>query len=180
MSRQPLLLNGETCFITFTTTAWIDVFTRPIYRHIMLDSIKHCQEKKGLLLYAWVLMSNHIHMIAGADKGNALNNIIRDMKKFTSQEIRNTIINEPESRKHWMLNLMRLRGKTHPKKIEYKFWKDNYDCIELFTSDFFEQKLNYIHDNPVRAEIVEEPHHYLYSSARNYAGMPVLLDVIIA
>ena len=179
MSRQPLLLNGEVCFITFTTTAWIDIFTRPVYKHIMVESLRYCQQKKGLLLYAWCLMSNHIHMIAGADEGIALNAIIRDMKKFTSKEISKTMEFAQESRKEWIFNLMKFRGKCHPKNIDVKFWKDGYDCFELYSNEAIDQKLNYIHNNPVRAEIVEEPHHYLYSSAKNYAGEKGLLDVIL-
>ncbi len=179
MSRQPLLLNGEVCFITFTTTAWIDVFTKPVYKDIMVESLRFCQSKKGLLLYAWCLMSNHIHMIAGADEGIARNDIVRDMKKFTSQEISKAIKYSHESRKEWMLNLMHFRGQCHPKKIENKVWKDNFDCFELYTNEMIDQKMNYIHDNPVRAQIVDEAHHYIYSSARNYSGMIGLLDVIL-
>jgi len=179
MSRQPLLINNETCFITFTTTAWIDVFTRPLYKDIIVDSIEYCQLKKGLLLYAWCLMSNHIHMIAAAEEGKALNDIVRDMKKFTSKEISAAMNYSNESRKEWMLSIMHFRGQQHPKNIDVKVWKDGYDCFELYTNHLIDQKLNYIHENPVRAQIVAEPHEYLYSSARNYAGMKGLLDVII-
>ncbi len=179
MSRQSLLTNNETCFITFTTTAWIDIFTRPVYKDIMVDSIRYCQQNKGLILYAWCLMSNHIHMIAAADDGTAINDIIRDMKKFTSKKLSSTIRLGIESRKTWMLNILHFRGKLHPKNIEYKVWKDGYDCYELYSNHMLDQKLNYIHQNPVRAKIVEEDYHYLYSSARNYAGMQGLLDVIL-
>ena len=176
---MPDLSNGGTFFVTFTVTGWVDVFTRPVYKHIMLDSIRYCQENKGLLLYSWCLMTNHIHMIASSEGNLSLDGIIRDLKKFTSKKLSKTIQNVPESRAEWILNMFRFRGSCHPKNIELKFWQDGYDCFELITASVFEQKLNYIHDNPVRAEIVEEPHHYLYSSARNYAGMPGLLNVII-
>jgi len=167
-------------FVTFTVTAWVDVFSRPVYKHTLIDSIKYCQENKGLLLYCWCLMSNHIHMIIGSDGVYSVDQIIRDMKKFTSKIISKQITDQKESRSEWMSNLFRFRGRCHPKEIGSKFWQDGYDCFELFTDHVFEQKLNYIHDNPVRTEIVEEPHHYLYSSARNYAAMPGVLEVVIA
>lgn len=179
MSRQPLLSNSELCFITFTTTAWIDIFTRPMYKDIMVESIKYCQDNKGLLLYAWCLMSNHIHMIAQAEEGIVINDIIRDMKKFTSRSITGEIKCGIESRRDWLLNILHFRGQSHPKKIDYKLWQDSFDCYELYSNSAIDQKLNYIHQNPVRAQIVEEDFHYLYSSARNYAGMKGLLDVII-
>ena len=179
MSRQPKLFDGQVCFITFTVTGWVDVFTRPAYKHIMIDSIRYCQKHKGLLLYAWCLMSNHIHLIAGAPHDIALNDIVRDLKKHTSKKIVEAIGKSNESRKEWMLNMFRYVGKCHPKNIQYKFWKDGYDCLELFSPEVYEQKLNYIHNNPVTAEIVDEPHEYLYSSAKNYADLPGLLDVIV-
>ena len=179
MSRQPLLLNGETCFITTTVTAWTDVFTNPIYKHIIVDAIRYYQEHRGLLLYSWCLMTNHIHLIAGVNPGIAINDIMRDFKKFTSRTISNEIRIGKDSRKKWILNMFRFVGRCHSKDITYKFWKDDYDCFELYTPKVFDQKMNYIHNNPVKAEIVEEPHHYLYSSARNYAGLPGLLDVIL-
>jgi hypothetical protein len=118
-------------------------------------------------------------MIASSKEGIALNDIIRDLKKFTSKKIASEIISGNESRKEWMLNIFHFRGNCHPKNINYKFWKDNFDCYELFTPKMFDQKMDYIHNNPVRAELVELPHEYLFSSARNYAGMPGLLDVIV-
>jgi putative transposase len=178
--QMPTLPPGDPYFITTTITAWIDIFTRPVYRHIMLDSIKHCQDKKGLQLYAWCLMSNHIHMIASAGGIMGMDGIMRDMKKFTSKRISEKICEGPESRSEWMLNIFKFRGSMHHKEIEYKVWKDNYHWSPLNSAEKFEQKLNYIHDNPVRAELVEEPHHYLYSSARDYAGTKGLLNVIIA
>jgi putative transposase len=177
MSRQPLLFNGETFFITTTITAFVDVFCNPKCRHIVIDSIKHCQKEKGLILYAWCLMSNHIHLIAGAEPGVAINDIMRDMKKYTSKRISEELLNGNDSRKGWIMNMFRYCGRVHRKDIEYKCWKDGYDSLELFSGEVFDQKLDYIHNNPVKAEIVVEPHHYLYSSARNYAGMPGLLDV---
>jgi len=179
MSQNPINSNGEVCFMTFTVTAWVDVFTRPAYRHIMVDSLKHCQQKKGLQLYGWCLMSNHIHLLGSANEGIVLNDIIRDMKKFTSKKIVQGIQFEHESRKEWMLNMFGFCGKSHRKEIEYKFWQDDFDCYEVVSNNVFDQKLDYIHSNPVRAEIVAEPHHYLYSSARNYADLKGLLDVIV-
>jgi REP element-mobilizing transposase RayT len=179
MSRQPLLLNGETGFITTTVIAWTDVFTNPVYKHIIVDAIRFCQENRGLLIYSWGLMTNHIHLIAGTNAGVAINDLMRDFKKYTSRTISNEIRIGKDNRKNWMLNMFRFVGDCHSNDINYKFWKDDYDCFELNTPEVFDQKMNLIHNNPVKEEIVEEPHHYLYSSARNYAGLPGLLDVII-
>ena len=80
-------------FVTFTVNHWVDVFTRPIYVDILLDSIRYCQKNKGLQFYAWVIMSNHIHMIISCETGK-LSDVIRDLKKYTSSKIVNAIEND--------------------------------------------------------------------------------------
>ncbi len=83
-------ITGEVFFVTDTVVDWVDIFTRPVYKHIIVDSLKYCQQHKGLIIYAWVLMSNHLHAIVGTTGDNALSDIWRDFKKFTSREILNT------------------------------------------------------------------------------------------
>jgi putative transposase len=79
-------------------------FTRPVYRHIIVDALKHCQQQKGLELYAWCLMSNHLHLIAAAAEGKYLTDILRDFKKLTSRTIVEAISkHKHESRRQWML-----------------------------------------------------------------------------
>lgn len=171
--------EGYIYFLTMTVVDWVDVFTRPIYRHIIIDSLKHCQQHKGLELYAWVLMSNHLHLLASAKEGFVLSDILRDFKKFTSKKILETILNEPESRRKWMLNQFEFAGRYDPKITNFTFWQAGNEAKEVHTNDFLFQKLNYIHENPVRAEIVAEPEHYLYSSASYYTHGSGLLEVIV-
>lgn len=160
-------------FITCTVHQWIDVFTREIYKEILMDSIKHCQKNKGLEIYGWVLMSNHIHLIVSSNQ-NKLSDIIRDFKKYTATKIVEAIAkNANESRKNWLLWLL-VREK------EISFWQDGYHGEEIFSASFFETKLNYIHLNPVRAGLVEKEEEYLYSSCGDYYGIRKgKLDVII-
>lgn len=175
------LLTQELYFITTTVVDWIDVFTRPIYKQIVLDSLIHCQKEKGLDIYAWVLMSNHLHMVVGVrDDKQTISDILRDFKKFTSKKIIASIEENPEeSRKVWMLDRFWFVGNNDKKIKNYKFWQDGNNIEQIQTYEFFQQKVNYIHNNPVKQEIVERPEDYLYSSARNYAGLKGLLDVII-
>ena len=151
-------------FITCTVNQWIDVFTRDLYREIVLDSIRYCQQNKGLEVYAWVLMSNHIHMIVGSNE-NKLSDIIRDFKKFTATKIVEAILNNThESRKRWLLWLL-------VKEQEISFWQKGYHGEEIYSIAFFETKLNYIHQNPVRAGLVEREEEYVYSSCGDYYGL---------
>src|SRR5437773_3330153 len=97
----------EIHFISFAVVEWVDVFTRKQYRDILVESIKYCQENKGLLVHAWCIMSNHVHLIASAVNED-LSDILRDLKKYTSKQIIAAIEkNEHESRRDWMLDLFR-------------------------------------------------------------------------
>ena len=165
-------------FVTFTTVNWVDVFVREIYRGIFIDSIKYCQENKGLLVGAWVIMTSHVHMILGCDGTNRLEDIIRDMKSFTSTQLKKAISENPqESRKEWMLDLMHKAGKKNSNNECFQFWQQHNQPILLDNNYLLDQKLEYIHLNPVEAGFVDKPEDYLYSSARDFAGMKGLIDI---
>jgi len=167
-------------FITFAVAEWVDVFTRQIYRDIVLDSIRHCQENRGLFLYCWCIMSNHLHLIMAA-KNKDLSDVLRDFKKYTSKKIIGAIAsNRQESRREWMLEIFRREGEKNSRNKDYQFWRQDNRPQELYSSSFIFQKMNYTHNNPVAAGIVERPEHYLYSSAKDYFQMKKcgLLDVI--
>ena len=113
-------ITGEVYFVTDTVVDWVDIFTRPLYKHIIIDSLSYCQKEKGLLIYAWVLMTNHLHMIVGRNGENKVSDIMRDFKKFTSKEIIRTLQVEPtESRREWMLNRFEYAGKNDKKNIDF-------------------------------------------------------------
>lgn len=177
MGLKNRIVPDGSYFLTMTVVDWVDVFTRPVYKHIIVDALRYCQEKKGLKLYAWVLMSNHLHLIASTEEGKNLSDILRDFKQFTSRKIVATILEEPESRRQWLLHRFEFNAKLNPKVRHYKLWQDGNEAKELISNSFIDQKLNYIHQNPVRAEWVDEPEHYLYSSARDYAGGTGLIQV---
>jgi REP element-mobilizing transposase RayT len=171
-------ITGEVYFVTDTVVDWVDVFTRPVYKHIILESLEYCQKNKGLIIYAWVLMSNHLHAIVGSNSQERVSDIWRDFKKFTSKKIIETIQTEfSESRSEWMLNRFEYSGKNDKKIKNYRFWQEGNDAQGIYLNDYFEQKLNYIHENPVKAELVNRAEDYRYSSAIDYAGSIGLLKV---
>jgi REP element-mobilizing transposase RayT len=172
--------DGYAYYLTLTIEEWIDVFTRPRYKHIIVDSLNYCIANKGLEIYCWCLMSNHLHLVACASEGSKLSDILRDFKKYTSKAIVETIKDAPESRRDWMLNLFWYAGKNNKKIKYFKVWQDGNDAQEIHTTFFLEEKMNYIHNNPVKAELVGRPEDYLYSSARDYSGEKGLVNILFA
>jgi len=166
-------------FITFATERWVDVFTRPVYKEIIVESIRYCQTNKGLIVYGWCLMTNHLHMIIGRNGKDKMEDIVRDFKKYTSVQVSRAIeSNESESRKEWMLKIFSAAAEESIKHTHHKFWQNEYHPVELFYNAMIDQKLEYIHNNPVKEGVVEYPEEHLYSSARNYAGKRGLLEVV--
>jgi REP element-mobilizing transposase RayT len=144
MSRKYKFKNPEGLyFVTFAVEGWTDVFTRNEYKNILIDNLAYCQKHKGLEIFAWCIMTNHVHLMVRAAEGNLLQDILRDFKKFTSKAILKAIAdNQQESRKKWLLKqFATLEGN--------RFWRSDNKPIELWSNGVIDQKLNYIHQNPV-------------------------------
>jgi len=166
-------------FVTFSTVQWVDALSRPVYKDIVIDSLRYCIVNKGLNLYAYVIMSNHVHLIISAREGTQLSDILRDLKKYTSKRLIKAIENNPqESRRSWILWLFRSAGQANSNNKNYQFWQHDNHPVQLSDNQMMEQRLHYLHENPVKAGLVFEPHQYVYSSAVDYAGGKGLLDII--
>jgi putative transposase len=156
-------------FITFAVVDWIDIFTRFEYCEVLINSLNYCRDRKGLELYCWSLMTNHFHMICSAKEGYDLSNILRDFKKHTSYEITRKIEgSNHESRRNWILEKLREHGSANSNNKVYQLWRNDNHPIELSTNEMIEQRMDYIHNNPVEARIVERAEDYLLSSAGDY------------
>lgn len=169
--------NDKAHFITITVVNWVDLFTRKSLCEVVLDSLKYCRSQKGLEIYAWCLMSSHLHMICKAPEGVKLGDIMRDFKTHTSKKIIESIVSKPESRREWLLEAFS-KACAHLKRDQnYKVRQNGYHAEEIRTYAFLESKLDYIHRNPVKAGLVEFPEDYMYSSARSYAERSALMDI---
>lgn len=167
MSRAYKFHNKEGLyFISFATVAWVDVFTRVMYKQIIVDSLRYCQEHKGLVIYSWCLMTNHMHLIIRQSGDGDISAVVGDFKRFTSRQILRAIRTNPrESRRVWMLSKFAQAGNYNSNNDKYQFWQQDNRPIELWSAKVIEQKECYIHMNPVVAGIVDKPEDYLYSSA---------------
>lgn len=170
--------NEAAYFVTLTTVGWVDLFTRKNQKLAIVNSLKYCQNKKGLEIYGWCLMPSHLHILCKCEAEGGLSALLRDFKKFTSKQAIQLILAEPESRRVRLLNHFRDACRHLKRDQEYKVWQDGNHAVEVFSNKFIYEKLEYIHQNPVKVMIVANPEDYLFSSARNYAGLDYLIDVI--
>jgi REP element-mobilizing transposase RayT len=122
-------------------------------------------------------MTNHVHLIIRSET-DELSNILRDMKKFTSKKLIKEIRNhDQESRKERMLAIFKQAGRSNSNNTYFQVWQQHNHPIELSTNMMAEQRLNYLHMNPVKAGFVSKPQDWLFSSAKNYAGVGGILDL---
>ena len=149
-------------FVTSTIVEWMPVFTSQKYCDIIIESIKYCKVHKGLKLYAFVLMDNHIHLIVKAPE---LSDTLASFKKFTAKEIIDQL---KQDSKQWLLSQLAFYKKKYKTESDYQVWQEGSHPQLMLNEEMLRQKVKYIHCNPVRRGLVDSPEHWSYSSYRNY------------
>ena len=155
-------------FVSFATVFWVDVFTRDEYFCCITEAFDYCRKNKGMELYGYCIMPSHVHLIFRSSL-NDPSGLMRDLKGFTARRLLKAIAeNSQESRKEWLLWMFRHAGKKNRNISNMQFWQQNNKPIEIWSLTVFEQKLDYIHNNPVESGFVLNPVDWKFSSARNY------------
>lgn len=172
-------LKGENSiyFLTLTVLDWVGLFTSKTCKFSLTESLNYFIRKEGLIVYAYVIMSNHIHLIAKANMGYVLEDILEKFKVYTTQEIVNILIDEPGNKSAWILEKMGFDGEKIKGKSKKKLWQDDYQALLLDSDKLIDDKIDYIHNDPVEAMIVEKPDHYIFSSANDFIGFKGFVDV---
>jgi len=159
-SRVSADLNSGTYYLTLTIKRWYYLFDRYGRWGILADSLRYCIDHKGLQLNGYVFMLNHLHLIVTSPD---VSGFLRDFKKFTSKKFKENILaNEPS-----VLSLFA------DESGHYQFWMEGNAPKKIENQSFYLQKLNYIHENPVRKGYVNRPEFWLWSSANPSALLPV-------
>ena len=145
-------------FYTATIHEWKYLLKDDNFKEIIIESLQWMVQNKKVKISAFVIMSNHIHLIWQATTSITPAEVQTSFKKYTSKRF---------------LYLLNKSGKAQQYIVQaadrqHQFWKRNSLRIELFTPSVFEQKLEYIHDNPVNAGLCKYPEEYKYSSAKFY------------
>ena len=181
MSRNYKFHNPEgTYFVSFAVVEWLDVFTRNEYKDIIIDSLHYCQKEKGMEIFSWCIMTNHLHLVFRSLTEKKPESILGDFKRFTSKAIVKAISDNPrESRKDFLLNQFKEAGTKSSNVKKYQFWRHDNKPIELWSNKVIDEKINYIHNNPVEQGLVFRPEDYIYSSAIDYSGEKGVLDGVV-
>lgn len=171
-TRYKIYDNAYPHFLTCTTVGWAPIFTRLETVQIIIDSWSFLGKHDNLDLFGFVILDNHLHFIAAASD---LSNAIQRFKSFTARNIIDLLI---DKNAQTILSQLRFYKKRHKEDQDFQLWQEGSHPQMIQNDEIMRQKLEYIHNNPVKRGYVDDPLHWRYSSARNYAGQPGLLPVV--
>jgi len=154
-------------FVTCSVVDWLPLFKSEPYRNITLDSLRYMISHKPTELNAYVLMPTHLHAILWPHRDARVGDILRDFKRFTSRTISRLAETLGETEYLQAFRRARQSGRAQDSS-QYQVWQEGFHPEAIYSVDFAKQKLEYIHNNPVRAGLVERPTEWPYSSARDY------------
>lgn len=176
---KPMVPRDACYFLTLNVVDRIDVFVRPAYKGVIVDALNHFIEAQGLVIYSWCLMTSHLHLLIKTKEGYGPAYFERDFKKFTTPEIIKAIELEMDSRRNWMIQRFEDFSKSLKRIEKFNVWQNCSSPLRIDPSQpaLLFDRIDHIHDNPLRDRIVDSPESYLFSSARDYAGMRGLVKV---
>ena len=159
-------------FLTWSIVGWLPVFTRPTAVQMVFDSWKYLQEKENLRIFGYVIMENHLHFIASTPE---LPKVVARSKFYIARQIIDRLLSVGDE---MLLAQLQHHKATHKTNREFQLWQEGSHPQQIQSDEMLLQKMEYMHNNPVSRGYVNDPVHWRYSSARNYAGLPGLLDVV--
>jgi len=158
-------------FLTATVNNWLPLFTRMETVQILFDSWTFLQRDSGFILYGYVVLENHLHMVV------ASSDLSRDMQRFKSWTAREILALLQQKNSRRMLELLAMFKRKHKTDSTYQVWEEGNHPQLIGNEMMMRQKLDYIHQNPVKRGYVDQPEHWRYSSARDYLGQKGLVEV---
>jgi len=169
-SRYKIYAPDHAHFVTGTVVNWLPVFTNAARCDILVESFAYCREHKGLRIYGWVVMDNHFHAVLHAPD---LSRVLTDLKHYTTTKIVEQLKAEGCE---WLLQQLRFERLAHKRESTHQLWQEGNHPQAIEGDEMMLQKLEYLHNNPVKRGLVAAPEHWRYSSAHEWkdGGMPVL------
>lgn len=164
-------------FLTLETIDSVDIFIRPVYKQIVVHTLNHFIDTKGLIVYGWCLMTNRLYLVCQAQRNILLGDIRQSFKQFTTEKIIEAVQTEPDERKTWILERFEKHSGFFGKTLQC--WKKILNPLQLDLNkpETIAEQIDLIHQQPVKDRFVQYPVDFLYSSARDYEGLPGLVKI---
>jgi len=158
-------------FMTCTILHWLPLFTNKDSVQIIIDSLIHLQKSDNLTIFSYVILENHLHLLAQSD------DITKTMQKFKSYTAYELLKLLQKNNAQTLLNQFSYHKKAHRTESTYQIWEEGFHPKLIQSDSMMKEKIEYIHHNPVKRGYIEEAEHWRYSSAKDYAGVNGLLEI---
>ena len=158
-------------FVSCTIVNWISLFSSPRVVDILFDSLSFLQQNNRLLVFAYVIMENHLFMVVSSPH---IGKEVGDFKSYTARRIIDYLREREAGTVLRLLNFYKLK---HRYDRNYQLWQEGSHPERIIDDDMLIAKIEHIHNCPVKRRYVEHPEHWLYSSARNYSGLSNFLEI---
>ncbi|MFT3902375.1 MAG: hypothetical protein QM727_04345 [Niabella sp.] len=178
--ERTIVMNEHGCyFLILETTDAVDIFVRPVYKQIIVHSLNHFIDNRGFIVYGWCLMTNRLYLICQAQKNMLLGDIRKGFKQFTTEKIIEAVDAEPEDRKSWLLERFAKFSGLFGANMTVQCWKKIKAPVpvDIKRPEEMAEQLDIIHSIPIKERFVQYPSDFLYSSARDYEGLPGLVKI---
>jgi REP element-mobilizing transposase RayT len=160
-SRYRIHEPNRAHFVTGTIVEWLPVFSTGACCDILVNSLAYSRDHKGLKIHGWVILDTHFHAVLAAPDLSA---VLRDIKSYTAKLLIDEVSTDG---REWLINQLRHYRAGH-KPNEFQIWQEGSHPQAIPTDDIMLQKLEYLHNNPVKRRLVSAPEHWRYSSAHEW------------
>jgi REP element-mobilizing transposase RayT len=171
ISRYKIYEPTHPHFLTCTILHWLPLFTNQESVQIIIDSLTHLQKSDNMTIFSYVILENHLHLVANSD------DISKTMQKFKSYTAYELLKLLQKKNAQTLLKQFAFHKKAHKTHTTYQIWEEGFHPKLIQSEKMMMEKINYIHNNPVKRGYVDETIHWRYSSARDYNGTVGLLEV---
>ena len=167
--------DSQALYITVVSKDRLPVFKTDTIKNIACRAIDEARNSGRFLLFAYAIMSDHMHLLTNCPKTSA--DVLRYLKGITGRRIIDYL-----KQKNYETSLAKLRHEEWKRKHSYSLWQQEKNVFSIFSEAMFMEKVNYIHLNPVRAGLVERAIDYRWSSAKIWQGgeaedAPLRIDI---
>ena len=166
--------DSPVLYITIVTKDRLPIFKTNPMKQLLCRAIDEARKSAGFLLFAYVVMLDHMHLLTS--RPSTTSNVLRVLKGITAHRLIDHL-----KANNYLSSLAKLQHQERSRNYKYSLWQTEKNVLPIFSEGMFREKLNYIHQNPVRAGMRETATEYLWSSARIWRGLqienePLLVD----
>lgn len=155
-------IQNQIYFVTLSVVGKIPIFTNLKYSDIIIENFNYYRKTQGLKIFYYVIMDNHIHLIASHPDN--ISQVLKNFKSYTAKAIIDALKTDESE---WILFLLKHFKKKHKQYSTYQLWEEGSHPQIIESIKVLRQKIDYIHNNPVKRGLVRKPEDWVYSSVGN-------------